>query len=79
MSAFSKRIKGALWMAACGLIASAAAVGAHAADLHGTLRVAANGWIIQKFPVQAAADDFMKRHPDVKVQVIPNDDDTFVT
>jgi multiple sugar transport system substrate-binding protein len=80
MTAFRKVIGGALRMAACGLIAGAAATAATAAEppLQGTLRVAANGWIIQKFPVQAAAQDFMKQHPGVKVQVIPNDDDTFV-
>jgi len=66
---------------ACGLAASgllAWSSMAQAQTLQGTLRVAANGWIIQKFPVQAAADDFMKKHPGVKVEVIPNDDDTFV-
>jgi len=75
---------GVIRLAACGLLALPVAVAvagsARAAgpDLQGTLRVAANGWIIQKFPVQAAAQDFMAKHPGVKVDVIPNDDDTFV-
>ena len=77
MSAFRKVIAGALGFAACSLIASVAAKADDAA-LQGDLRVAANGWIIQKFPVQAAAQDFMKKHPGVKVEIIPNDDDTFV-
>lgn len=80
MSGFQRTIGNALRLAVGGLIACAAANAATADEpaLKGTLRVAANGWIIQKFPVQAAAQDFMKQHPGVKVEVIPNDDDTFV-
>ena len=76
MSAFQATFKVAAGIVACGLAAAPAMAQDQA--LQGTLRVAANGWIIQKFPVQAAADDFMKKHPGVKVEVIPNDDDTFV-
>jgi multiple sugar transport system substrate-binding protein len=66
-------------MAAAFAVGSAVwAASAQAEELQGALRVAANGWIIQKFPVEAAAQDFMKKHPGVKVEVIPNDDDTFV-
>ena len=72
-------VGGLLGMAAWGAAACMAAQPALAQDaLKGTLRVAANGWIIQKFPVQAAAADFMQKHPEVKVEVVPNDDDTFV-
>ena len=80
MAAFQRTIKGALRLVACGLFTLAATrpVMAQSQALHGTLRVAANGWIIQKFPVQAAAQDFMKKHLAVKVEVIPNDDSTFV-
>jgi multiple sugar transport system substrate-binding protein len=76
MSALRKLVGGMLAFAALGLVTG---IAARAEDrLSGDLRVAVNGWIIQKFPVQAAAQDFMKRHPGVKVEVIPNDDDTFV-
>ncbi len=80
MSGVQSATLGVVRLAACGLLALGVAGAARAAEpeLQGTLRVAANGWIIQKFPVQAAAQDFMAKHPGVKVQVIPNDDDTFV-
>lgn len=80
MTVFRKTCKAMLGLAVGGLIAWGAAKPALAGEqaLTGTLRVAANGWIIQKFPVQAAANDFMKKHPGVKVEVFPNDETTFV-
>lgn len=72
--------KEVLGLIACTLVVWAMTQPGMAADpsLYGTLRVAANGWIIQKFPLQQAAQDFMKRNPGVRVKVIPNDDSTFV-
>jgi ABC-type glycerol-3-phosphate transport system substrate-binding protein len=80
MKVLQRTIRQVAMLAAGGMAAAAVMLPttAQAQDLQGTLRVAANGWIIQKFPVQVAADDFMKKHPKVKVEVIPNDDDTFV-
>ncbi len=60
--------------------AASAAAGSPAAsaNLTGTLRIGANGWILSKFPVQKAAQDFMARHPGVKVTVFANDQTDFV-
>jgi ABC-type glycerol-3-phosphate transport system substrate-binding protein len=35
-----------------------------------TLRIGAEGWIVQKFKMQEAAEKFMADHPGVKVQII---------
>ena len=84
LSMFRKRVTAALAAAVLGVFA-VLAVGtpttamAQGENLHGTLRIAGNGWILHKFPVAAAAQDFMKRHPGVKVEVFPNSSSTFVT
>jgi ABC-type glycerol-3-phosphate transport system substrate-binding protein len=80
MFMFSVAARTVLGFVASGLLAAVTAAPAMAQGdpLHGTLRVAGNGWILQKFPVQAAAEDFMKKHPGVKVEVFPNDETDFV-
>lgn len=58
--------------------AASAASSPSAAPLTGTLRIGANSWILSKFPVQAAANDFMAKHPGVTVTVTANDQTDFV-
>jgi ABC-type glycerol-3-phosphate transport system substrate-binding protein len=48
------------------------------AQLTGTLRIGANAFIISKFPLQAAANDFMAKHPGVTVTISANDQTDFV-
>lgn len=57
---------------------AAAQTAAASGPLSGTLRIGANGWIISKFPLQKAAQDFMTRHPGVTVTVAANDQTDFV-
>jgi multiple sugar transport system substrate-binding protein len=79
MSIFRGTVRKALGALACGLLALAATAPVMADEpLHGTLRIAGNGWILQKFPVQTAAQDFMTKHPGVKVEIFPNDETEFV-
>jgi ABC-type glycerol-3-phosphate transport system substrate-binding protein len=52
--------------------------GAEAAAKAQTLRIEADSWILQKFPVREAAERFMEDHPNVEVKVSPKNYRNFV-
>lgn len=43
-----------------------------------TLRIEADSWILQKFPVREAAERFEEDHPDINVKVSPKDYSNYV-
>ena len=44
-----------------------------------TMKIEGSGWILKKFPIQEAADRFMKDHPNVTIEVSSNQDDSLNT